>query len=167
MGIFAARDYIYRAMNNAFYSQKQQDVLAALKSTAEGLSPAEAAARFSYYGPNELPRRGLTPWWKLLFDQFKNPLILILLGAAIIECFSEGSLNEIAIFVVVLMMTGLGFFEELRARNAMSSLSNLVTPKVKLRRNGQPVIVPHSGIVPGDILLLDAGDKIPADARLL
>jgi Ca2+-transporting ATPase len=154
-------------MEDIFYSQKPQDVLTALKSTAEGLQPASVAARLSRYGPNELPRRGLTPWWKILFDQFKNPLILILLGAALIECFSAGAMNEIVIGIVVLMMVGLGFFEELRARNAMNSLSNLVTPKAKLRRNGQPAVVAHSEIVPGDILLLDAGDKVPADARLL
>lgn len=153
--------------NQVFYSIKPEEAIASLNTSPDGLTADEAARRIKTYGPNEIPRRGITPWWKLLFDQFRNPLILILLGAALIECFSEGSLNEIAIFVVVLMMTGLGFFEELRARNTINSLSNLLTPKVKLRRNGQPVIEPHSGIVPGDILLLDAGTKIPADARLV
>lgn len=154
-------------MEDIFYSQKPQDVLIALKSKPDGLGPAEVAARLSHYGPNQLPRRGLTPWWKVLFDQFKNPLILILLGAALVEYLLEGSLNEIVIGVVVLMMTGLGFFEEFRAQNAMNSLSSLVRPKAKLRRKGRPAIVPYSEIVPGDILLLDAGDKVPADARII
>ncbi|MBN2453888.1 MAG: HAD-IC family P-type ATPase [Candidatus Omnitrophica bacterium] len=154
-------------MSHLFYDMTPDAALASLKTSLNGLSTDEAAGRLSKYGRNEIPRKREAPWWKILFDQFKNPLILILLGAAIIECFSAGVLNEIVIFVVVLMMTGLGFFEELRARNAMNSLASLITPKSKLCRSGRTAVVSHSEIVPGDILFLDAGDKIPADARLV
>ena len=133
----------------------------------DGLTANEALHRREIYGANEIPRKATIPWWEILFDQFKNPLILILLCAVLIECFYEGVMNGIVIGVVVLMIVGLGFFEELRAQDAMTALLSLVTPRVKLRRDGKTDIILHQDIVPGDILLVDAGDKVPADARLV
>jgi Ca2+-transporting ATPase len=144
-----------------------EDTLRLLNTSLDGLTTDEAVRRAKTYGPNEIPRKAGAPWWKILLDQFKNPLVLILLGAAFVEYFSEGMMHGVVIFVLVLMMTGLGFFEESRAQVATTSLLSMVTPKAKVRRGGRADVIPHRDIVPGDILLLEAGDKVPADARLL
>jgi Ca2+-transporting ATPase len=154
-------------MNDLFYNQTPEEALASLNSSAQGLAPDEASRRLAADGPNEIPRKGETPWWKMLFEQFKNPFIIILLGAALLKYFHEGPIEASAIAVVILLMAGLGFFEDFRAQSAMTALLNLVTPKATLRRRGETVIALHKDIVCGDVLLLNAGDKVPADARLL
>jgi P-type Ca2+ transporter type 2C len=148
------------------YRYPIEKIIASLKTSLEGLSSDEAARRLSAQGPNEIPSRGDTPWWKILFAQFNNPLIYILLAAATLKYFLKGPLDAIVIGVVIAIMTGLGFFQEMRAQKAMTSLLSLITPKAKLRRDGKTAIVSYREIVPGDILLLDAGDRVPADARL-
>lgn len=150
-----------------FFNKTIEDSLAQLKSSTEGISQEEAVLRQSFYGLNEIPRRGDTPWWKILFIQFHNPLIYILLAAGLLKYFVKGPVDACVILIVVLFMAGLGFFQEMKAQSAMASLLSLITPKAKIRRNGQPVIVPYRDIVPGDIVLLEAGDRVPADARLI
>ncbi|HRZ87137.1 MAG TPA: HAD-IC family P-type ATPase [bacterium] len=154
-------------MSTQYHGQPIDAVIGSLQTSVDGLRPDEAARRIAVHGRNEMPRRGDTPWWKILLAQFESPLIYILLGAAALKYFLKGPLDAVVIFIVVGIMTGLGFFQEMRAQQAMTSLLGLITPKAKLRRNGSAAIVAYRDIVPGDILLLDAGDRVPADARLI
>ncbi len=154
-------------MKTDFYNQTAEAVITYFGSSINGLTHDEAVSRLSKHGHNEIPRRGDTPWWKIFFAQFNNPLIYILSAAALLKYFLKGPLDAVVIGMVIAIMTGLGFFQEMRAQRAMESLLGLVTPKAKLRRDGKVVIIPHDEIVPGDLLVLDAGDRVPADARLV
>lgn len=154
------------ATEKSYFALDISEAFKSLETSTEGLNPVEAERRLSVYGPNRIPKRRETPWWSVLFGQINNPLIYILFGASILKFFLKGPLDAAVIFAVIILMAGLGFFQEMRAQQSMKSLMTLINPKAKLRRTGQGVMVDCRDIVPGDILLLEAGDKIPADARL-
>nr|HPM42446.1 HAD-IC family P-type ATPase [Candidatus Omnitrophota bacterium] len=149
-----------------YFTLNISDTLKNLGTSSGGLSPNEARQRISMYGPNCIPSRRESPWWAVLFSQFNNSLIYILLAAAALKFFLKGPLDSVVIMMVIFLMAGLGFFQEMRAQQAMKSLMNLVNPKAKLRRSGRLESVDCREIVPGDVVILEAGDKVPADARL-
>ncbi|MFH1858550.1 MAG: cation-translocating P-type ATPase [Candidatus Omnitrophota bacterium] len=132
-----------------------------------GLSSSEAAKRFSEYGPNELPEaRRISPW-RILLEQFKNILIVILLIAAALSVFLGHAIEAIAIAVIVLFAVFLGFVQEYRAERAIEALRKMAAPTATVLRDGDEVEVPARELVPGDVILLKVGDKIAADSRLL
>ncbi|HSN82401.1 MAG TPA: cation-translocating P-type ATPase [Polyangiales bacterium] len=142
-------------------------VMSQLGSGPEGLSREEVERRLARYGPNQLEAAHRISPWSILLGQFKNVLIVILLIAIAISVFVGHELEAIAIAVIVLFAVLLGFIQEFRAERAIDALRRMAAPTVTVIRNGQEVEIPASELVPGDLMLLHAGDKVAADARLI
>ncbi len=150
-----------------WYSFKVEDVLTRFATGMDGLSSGEAARRLAQYGPNELQAvRHISPW-QILLAQFKNVLIVILLVATALSAFLGEGVDAIAIAVIVLFAVGLGFIQEYRAERAIEALQQMAAPTASVLRDGEEEDIPAREVVPGDVVLLHAGDKIPADARLI
>lgn len=132
-----------------------------------GLTEAEASQRRLKYGPNELQTAHPVSPWAILFEQFKNVLILILLGASVLSVFLGHGVEAIAITVIVLFAVVLGFVQEYRAERAIEALRQMAAPTATTLRDGAETEVPARDLVPGDVILLRAGDRVPADARLV
>jgi Ca2+-transporting ATPase len=143
------------------------DCLAKLNTSAAGLSNQEAQRRLAKYGPNELQAAHRVSPWALLLEQFKNVLIIILLIATALSAFLGHEIEAIAIAVIVLLAVLLGFVQEYRAERAIEALRQMAAPTASVLRDGQEVEIPARELVPGDVIILRAGDKIPADARLI
>lgn len=141
--------------------------LGMLKSSTAGLTEGEARARLDAFGPNELRAARRVSPWVLLIDQFKNVLILILLAATGLSAFMGEGVESIAIGVIVLFAVVLGFIQEFRAERAIDALRKMAAPTATALRGGEEMDVPASRLVPGDVVLLKSGDRVPADARLL
>jgi P-type Ca2+ transporter type 2C len=138
-----------------------------LAATRDGLTQSEAASRLAAFGPNELqPVRRTSPW-DLLFAQFKNVLIIILLIAALLSAFLGHGVEAITIGVIVLFAALLGFAQEYRAERAIEALRLMAAPAASVIRDGSEMLIAARDLVPGDLVLLRAGDKIPADLRLI
>lgn len=132
-----------------------------------GLAEDEAKRRLETYGTNELKKEeGVSPL-TLFFNQFKNILILILLIAIVLSALVGEVVDAAIIGVIVVFCAVLGFIQEYRAERALEALKKMLTPTITVLRGGKEEKVPSKELVPGDILLLEAGDKIPADARLV
>ncbi len=150
------------------YAQTIDDVLYSLKSDPDtGLSTKEAAERLRRYGPNELQKEGGVSAWTLLFEQFKNVLVVILLLAVGVSAVLGHTVEAVTIAIIVLFAVGLGFVQEFRAERAMEALKKMAAPVAKVLRGGQATEVQATDVVPGDIVLLSAGDRVPADARMI
>ncbi len=133
----------------------------------KGLTNEVAVERLATYGPNELKAAKKISALLLLAEQFKNVLILILLGAGLLSGILGHSLEAAAITIIVLFAVLLGFIQEYRAEKAIESLRKLAAPTALVMRDGEETELPASQLVPGDIIVIATGDKIPADARLL
>ncbi len=144
-----------------------EDALRELQSKISGLDENEAAKRLSERGQNVLTGRKKTPAFFILLHQFASPLVYILLVAAAVKFSIKGILDGSVILGVLLFMALVGFVQEMRAMKAMEALLRMTSPKAKVRRNGQLREVAAKEIVPGDILILEAGSSVPADARLI
>ncbi len=138
-----------------------------LKSQPIGLGQIEVEKRFLEYGPNELTAAHRISAWEILLEQFKNVLILILLGATAISLFLGHGVESIVIAVIVLFAVVLGFVQEYRAERAIDALRKMAAPTATVLRDGVEIKIPARELVPGDVILLHTGDRIPADARLL
>ena len=143
---------------------------------ARGLSAAEARRRLEQYGPNRLKAAAETPWWRRLLEQFENFLVIILLVAIVISVIEwvlqdprESALpyEAIVITMIVVLNALLGYFQEARAERSVRALMALAAPETTVVRDGERQRVAAQEIVPGDIIMIEAGDKIPADARLI
>ena len=133
----------------------------------EGLACAEAAARLVKFGPNELPEAERKPLWRVFAGQFASPLIYILFVAAVIS-FAMGHASDAAVILAVVLINAvIGAVQEGRAEHSMSALRRLSALKVRVVREGREWLIEARELVPGDILLLAAGDQVGADARLL
>ena len=133
---------------------------------ARGLSSGEAAARLARDGPNSFPEHKPRPWWSLFLRQFASPLIYILFVAAVIASVMEHRGDAAVILLVVFMNALIGTMQEGRAERSMDSLRKLSALMVRVRRGGREEIIKASDLVPGDIVLLAAGDAVAADARV-
>jgi Ca2+-transporting ATPase len=134
---------------------------------ATGLTQAEAQARLATHGPNQLVSKPPRPAWRKFLDQFRNFLVIVLLGAAVLAGAVGDLKDALVITIVVVLNATLGFFQEHRAEAALAALKNMLAPIARVRRTGHATLMPAVDLVPGDILLLEAGDRIPADARVL
>ena len=132
-----------------------------------GLAPAEAAARLLRDGPNRLPEPEPRPRWQLFVDQFRNLLILILVGAAILAGLVGDWKDTIVIAVVLLINAVLGFAQESRAESSLAALKRMLVTSAKVRRGGELVVVSAEELVVGDLVVIETGDRIPADGELL
>jgi Ca2+-transporting ATPase len=154
-------------MGNWYHLSESEALLKLNSAVDRGLSKIEAHRRLAEHGPNELQAaRRISPW-SILFDQFKNVLILILLLAVVLSAFFGHSIEAIAITVIVFFAVLLGFGQEYRAERAIEALKKMAAPTATVLRDGEELDIPARHLVPGDIILIRAGDKIPADARLV
>ncbi len=151
----------------AWHSFPLGDVFMRLNSKREGLSSEEAARRTERFGLNELVPLRAKPVWKIFWRQFTNPLILILIAAGGLTVFIKSYLDAAVISAAVILNGLIGFFQESSAEKSLNSIKKLDVKTAVARRNGQWRTIPAPEIVPGDIVSLKAGDKIPADARLI
>lgn len=136
-------------------------------STADGLSQAEATQRLTAVGPNQIAHEQPSSAWRLLAGQFNSPIIWLLLGACIVSGALGEWVNALAIGAIVGINGLIGFFLEYRAENALLALRAMTAPHARVRRDGCVQEIPASEVVPGDLLLLEAGDIVAADARLI
>ncbi len=132
-----------------------------------GLDDATIANRQVQYGKNELVEQAAKSPWAILWEQLTAPLVLILIFAAVVSAFLGELKNVIAIMIIVILNAILGVVQEYRAEKAMQALKKMAAPAVRVRRNGRVVDIPSADLVPGDIILLEAGNIVPADGRLV
>jgi Ca2+-transporting ATPase len=151
----------------AWHTMTAEAALAALTTTAAGLGDAEAARRLTQYGPNELQAAARVSPWRLLLDQFKNVLIVILLVATGLSAWMGEGVETVVIGAIVLFAVLLGFVQEYRAERAIEALKKMAAPTATALRDGRETEVPAHRLVPGDVVLLAAGDRVPADVRLV
>ncbi len=151
----------------AWHSRLPQDVLDAFDSTIDGLTAAEAAKRLERDGPNELKEGARVSAWRILAGQFKSLIVWILVAAGAISGFLGQHMDAFAILAIVVLNAAIGFYQEYRAEQSIVALRRLTAPNATVRRDGELVSIPSLQIVKGDILALEAGDRIGADARLL
>ena len=161
-------------MSTEFHAMSGEETLSALGSGPQGLTAAEAADRLVRYGPNELSGgRKISPL-KIFLEQFKDFMVIILIIAAIISAAiataqgtTEEWLDAAVIMVIVVINATLGFVQTYRAEKTMQALKDMTAPLANVIRDGKEQSVPSKDLVPGDLILLAAGDRISADARLL
>ncbi|MFY9940920.1 MAG: cation-translocating P-type ATPase [Desulfobacterales bacterium] len=143
-----------------------EGVIAKLQTSAGGLSSEEARRRLERYGLNELIEKKPKSLWVMFLDQFKDFMILVLIAAAVVAGAIGELADTIAIVVIVVLNAVLGFVQEYRAEKAMAALKKLAAPAATVMRNGQPESIAAERLVPGDLVLLEAGNVVPADIRL-
>lgn len=132
-----------------------------------GLSQAEVIQRQKQYGPNELKAKAATPAWVKFLQQFNQSLLYILMVAGAVKAFLGSWRNAIVIWAVVVINALIGYIQESKAEEAIAALAQSVVTEVTVIRDGQKLRVPSRELVPGDVVLLSSGDKVPADLRLL
>jgi Mg2+-importing ATPase len=152
---------------SAFWSVSSGQTLEELATSLEGLTSGEAQKRLRRYGANILKPPGRSNAFSLLLAQFKSPIILTLLAAAGLSLFLHDSTDAVIILVIVLVSGLLGFWQERGAADAVEKLLGIVKIKTTVLRDGKPEDIPIEEVVPGDIISLNAGDAIPADALIL
>src|SRR5262245_27223904 len=152
----------------AWHAMAAEDVLGRLGTQANtGLDPAEASSRLQKYGPNRLPegkKRGVV---MRLLAQFNNILVYVLLGAGFIKLMLNLWVDAAIIFGVVILNALLGFIQEGKAEKALDSIRNMLSADARTVRGGETRMLPAEQLVPGDVVLLESGDRIPADLRLV
>lgn len=154
------------AQSRLWHALAEDEVFARLSSGPEGLTRGEASRRLAGSGPNELNIAGATPWWRVLLRQFISPLIGILLVAAVVSLIQQHLVDAAAIFLILCINAALGFFQERKAEAAVLALQSLSTPSCRVLRDGTEQVVAGRDVVPGDVVLLESGERVPADLRL-
>ena len=143
------------------------EVIEVTGSSIDGLSNEKAQLQLAEYGPNELLVKKKKPAWVLFLHQFKDFMILVLIAAAIIAGIAGDLTDTIIIMVIVLLNAVVGFVQEYRAEKAMEALKKIAAFQAQVLRNGKPVTLPSAELVPGDLVLLEAGNVVPADLRFI
>jgi magnesium-transporting ATPase (P-type) len=154
----------------AWHSMDAERVLAEIRSAPEGLSAGEASKRLAEVGPNTLPRGKKETPLDLLWRQINNPLIWVLIASGVIAMLvdpGDGIKNGLVILAVVALNTIIGFVQEFKAGKAIEALSKMVPENVTVLRDGAKASLPAAELVPGDIVMLASGDRVPADMRLI
>ncbi|WP_323754663.1 cation-transporting P-type ATPase [Marinobacter sp.] len=151
----------------AWHELESESAIDALDANKHGLSSEEVAKRFRIYGPNRLPEAAKRSLLIRFLSHFNNILIYVLLGAAAITAVLGHLADTLVILAVVVANAGIGFFQEGKAEKAMGALRRMLALKASVLREGVRCSVKGEALVPGDIVLLEAGDKVPADLRLL
>ncbi|MFN4018387.1 MAG: cation-transporting P-type ATPase [Reyranella sp.] len=154
-------------LNRGWHSLQPTECLAALETRAEGLDATEAARRLAIWGPNRLPRgRSRGPLLRFA-EQFHNLFIYVLMAAGVVAAALDHTVDALVIFAVVIANAVIGFVQEGRAERALEAIRGLIDPRASVVRDGHRQTVPADQVVPGDIVLLEAGDRVPADLRLV
>ena len=150
-----------------YYTLSEKEVLARLKSKGSGLTEKNARERLNKYGLNELKQIKHLSKIKIFFSQFKSYIIYILVGATIISLIAKEYIDAIIIFVILILNAILGFLQEYKAEKSLEALKKLANPKVIVIRENKEREIDARYLVPGDIIIVNEGSRIPADARLL
>jgi len=153
--------------SQSWHTLTRDEAYTKLNTGPEGLNAVEAAKRLLESGPNELQAAHRVSPWEILLEQFKNVLILILLGATLISLFLGHGIESVVIAIIVLFAVVLGFVQEYRAERAIEALRQMAAPTATVLRDKTETKIPAREVVPGDVILLRTGDRVPADARLL
>ncbi len=119
------------------------------------------------YGPNEIKKQEGDPWWKLLMEQFNSPVIWILLGAVVISLFIGEVVDALVIAIILVINAALGFVQEFKTEKAIEALKKMAGLKAVVLRDGKELKIDSADVVPGDVIILDTGEKVPADSRLI
>lgn len=151
----------------AWHTLSAERILEALGTPPEGLSSEEAESRLAEYGPNELRVVSPPAAWKVFLRQFKNPIIYVLLGVALVSLLLGDAADAAVILGIVALNSSIGFIQEMRAQQAIQALAKLTSPRATVVRDGEEREIPAVEVVPGDLLRLNAGDRTAADARIL
>ncbi|MBN1159784.1 MAG: HAD-IC family P-type ATPase, partial [Candidatus Diapherotrites archaeon] len=150
-----------------WHGLKSTDVIGLLKTSAKGLTYFEVEKRLQQYGPNKLVRLDKVSVWKILAQQFLSFLVVLLIIAAIFS-FAIGEIIDGSVIAIILILNAaLGFIQEYRAERAMEALEKLASPKALVVREGKVREIGAERLVPGDIIILHEGDKIPADCYII
>lgn len=150
-----------------WHTLESGEVLARFQVDAAGLSEAQAAERLAHYGANRIAEGAQRPVWRRFVDQINNLLIYVLIAAATITALMGHWIDTTVILAVVLIQTVIGFLQEGKAEQALAAIRHMLAPKATVWRGGHRKTVAGEELVPGDIVLLEAGDRVPADMRLL
>lgn len=154
-------------MADKWYNYTAEECLKRLNSRPEGLTEKEAKKRLERYGFNKLQEQKKKSSWKMFISQFTDFMVLVLIGATVISFFLGEIADAITILAIIVLNAILGFVQEFRAEKSLEALKKLTAPEATVMRQGREKKVPADRLVPGDVVLLDTGDKVPADCRLL
>jgi Ca2+-transporting ATPase len=152
--------YLKEEIARKAHSMSIDEVLLILNTSLKGLSEEEAKARLEKHGPNELTTGEKVSPLKIFLNQFKNILILILIGATLLSLATGHDIDALVILVIVFVSAILGFYQEYRAEKALEALKKMLSPTVTVVRDSKEVAIPLREVVPGDILVLKEGDKV-------
>lgn len=144
-----------------------EEVLSKLDSDQKGISSMQAKERLSQHGPNQLESPTKPSPLKIFIGKFKDYMVLVLIFAAIISFIAGETTNAYVILGIVVLVAIIGFVQEYKAEKAMEALREMVAPEADVIRDGQMSTIPAADLVPGDVVFLEAGDKVPADGRIL
>ena len=153
-----------------WHAKPIRQIMEELHTRPEGLSREQAKEQLSQWGPNELERPGKESLFSRIMEQMKDPMILVLLGAAVLSLLASGGadwLDAVIILLIVVVNSVISISQEDNAQRALEELQKMSSPKARVLREGREDRVDAAQLVPGDVILLEAGDRVPADARLL
>ena len=150
-----------------WFEQPEAEVLAGLDSGRQGIDSGQAEQRLKEYGENVLEEAGRLQWWQVFLAQFKDLLVIILIGAAAVSMLTGDPESAMVIFAVLLLNAVLGTVQHQKAEKSLDSLKRLSSPEARVLRDVRSMTIPSALVVPGDILLLETGDMVAADGRLL
>ena len=154
--------------NHDWYAIDTEEILKELNTfEEEGLSSEEAQRRLKKYGPNLLKEAPSTSFWQMLWEQFNNFVVILLIVAAVISALLGDYIEAGAIMTIVILNAALGIIQEQKAEQALEALRDLAAPEAHVIRDGHRQAIPSSELVPGDLVLLETGNFVPADLRLL
>ena len=150
-----------------YATQALDEVFAALASSPDGLSGEEAHRRLLAHGSNDIELAAGAPWWRILLGQFNSPVIWVLVGAVCVSIVIGEAIDAAVVMVILVLNAVLGFVQEFRAEKAIEALRRMASPRARVVRDGSEAEIDARDVVPGDIILIETGQKVPADARLL
>jgi Ca2+-transporting ATPase len=151
----------------AWHALKREQVLSDLQVLESGLTPSQAAERLQRHGPNQLQEARAPGFWKMLWEQMNNFVVLLLLAASLVSALLGEWIDAAAILAIVVLNTVLGIVQERRAEQALAALKRMAAPEAHVLRDHRRETIPAWQVVPGDIVFLEAGNFVPADLRLL
>ncbi len=156
-----------RPHHEPLWVTSSEEALARLEASPQGLAEAEAQQRLERFGPNRLKGKPKRPAWMKFLDQFKNLLVIVLIGAAVLAGAIGEIKDAVVILIVVVFNACLGFYQEYRAEATLAALKRMLAQHARVRRGGRVQEISAEDLVSGDIVLLEAGDRVPADSRVL
>jgi Ca2+-transporting ATPase len=150
-----------------FFNKTNEQVVTEMQSSVKGLSFAEVESRQAAYGPNQLSSSPAPSLFSIFIHQFKDFIVYILLFAIVFSLIIGEYVDSIIILAILILNGSIGFFQELSANRSLNALKKMIRIQAVVLRDGQQLTIPAEELVPGDLILLENGDKVPADARLL